>query len=110
MSTDTSVRGNSSLSHSSAAFAMAAALTALFNTVISCVKDAYHPLLLWMNGIAGHNWTTQGLADVILFVGLGLIFAKAGWTDRIAPNRLITFLTVAAVMAGIGLFAWYALF
>src|SRR5580700_5673771 len=87
----------SKLSGASGAFAMAAALTVLFNTALSWAKDAYRPLLVWMNGIAGHNWTTQGLADLILFLGLGLILAKTGWADRIAPGRLISFLTVAVI-------------
>ena len=64
------------LGHASAAFGMAAAITALFNTALACAKDAYHPLMNLMNAIAGHNWTTQGLADVVLFVGLGLIFLE----------------------------------
>jgi hypothetical protein len=97
------------LGRSSAAFAMAAAVTALFNTGLSWAKDAYSPLLTFMNGVAGHNWTTQGLADVILFAGLGLIFWRTGWADKMAPNRLIAFLVAAVAVAGVGLFAWYAL-
>ena len=100
----------SRLSLASGAFAMAAALTALFNTALSCAKDSYRPLLVWMNGIAGHNWTTQGLADVILFFGLGLLFARTHWTQGITANKLISFFTVAVAIAGLGLFAWYALF
>src|SRR5271170_5596081 len=98
------------LGPSSAAFAMSAAVTALFNTGLAWAKDADHALLVFMNGIAGHNWTTQGIADVLLFVALGLIFRKTGWAEKIAPNRLISFLVVAVVVAGAGLFLWYALF
>jgi hypothetical protein len=110
MNAATSNVDDSKLSLASGAFAMAAALTVLFNTALSWAKDAYRPLLVWMNGIAGHNWTTQGLADLILFLGLGLIFAKSHWTESIAANKLILFLTVAVAIAGVGLFAWYALF
>jgi hypothetical protein len=102
--------GTAQLGRSSAAFAMAAAVTALFNTGLSWVKDAYSPLLKFMNSVAGHNWTTQGLADVILFAGLGLIFWKTGWAEKIAPSRLISFLVGSVVVAGVGLFAWYALY
>src|SRR5579862_1822911 len=98
------------LSRASAAFGMAAAITAIFNTVLACVKDADRPLLNWMNGIAGHNWTTQGLADVILFVALGLILSGTGAVEAIKPNRVTMFLVVAVAAAGAGLFAWYALF
>jgi hypothetical protein len=102
--------GTAQLSRPSAAFAMAAALTALFNTAIAWAKDAYSPLLSFMNRVAGHNWTTQGLADVILFAGLGFTFWKTGWTEKIAPSRLIAFLVAAVLVAGVGLFAWYVLF
>ena len=105
-----SADSDSTLGRSSAAFGMAAAITAIFNTLIACVKDAYHPLLNLMNAIAGHNWTTQGLADVILFVGLGLIFSKAGEVQGIRAERLILFLAVAVTLADAGLFAWYAVF
>jgi hypothetical protein len=98
------------LSRPSAAFGIAAAITTIFNTVLACVKDADRPLLNWMNGIAGHNWTTQGLADVILFVGLGLILSNTAAVQSVKPNRVIMFLVVAVVAAAAGLFAWYALF
>lgn len=94
----------------SAAFALAAGITVLFNTGLAWAKDAYKPLNGLMNALAWHNWITQGFADVILFTGLGLIFSRGDWANRIAPNRLISFLVASVVIAGIGLFAWYALF
>lgn len=97
------------LGRNSAAFGLSAAITALFNTALACVKDAYHPLTNLMNAIAGHNWTTQGLADVVMFLGLGLIFSNSRWAERVLPNRLISFLAVAVAVAGVGLFVWYAL-
>jgi len=98
------------LGRNSAAFGLAAAITALFNTALACAKDAYHPLTILMNEIAGHNWTTQGLADVLLFAGLGLIFSRVNVGERIASGRLVSFLVASVVIAGGGLFAWYALF
>jgi hypothetical protein len=93
----------------SAAFALSAAITVLFNTFLACAKDAYQPLNRFMGSLAGHNWTTQGLADLTLFFGLGLIFIKAGWAGKMAPSRLIFLLAAAAVVAGAGLFVWYVL-
>ncbi len=101
---------NSRLGPASAAFGMAAAITALFNTALAWAKDADKPLTNLMNAIAGHNWTTQGLADVILFLGLGLSLSNARTVQTIRPERLILFLAGAVVVAGVGLFAWYALF
>jgi hypothetical protein len=98
------------LGRASAAFALAAAVTILFNTVLACVKDAYPPLSRFMGSLAGHNWTTQGFADIVLFFGLGFVFTKTGWAARIGSERLIFLLAGAVVVAGVGLAAWYALF
>jgi uncharacterized membrane protein SirB2 len=102
--------GAERLGRSSAGFAVAAAVTLLFSTALAWVKDAYRPLLLFMNQLAWHNWITQGLADVILFVVLGLVLSRANIAERIAPHRLISFLAAAAVLAGAGLFLWYAFY
>jgi hypothetical protein len=105
MSADTAKLGNAS-----GAFGLAAAVTALFNTALACIKDAYHPLNNLMNDIAGNNWTTQALADVMLFVGLGLIFSAIHVAEKMKPNRLISFLVAAVMIAGVGLFTWYSLY
>lgn len=101
---------NSNLGQTSAAFALAGSITILYSTALAWAKDAYKPLSSLMNAIAWHNWITHGLVDVILFSALGILFSKTGWAARIAPNRLITFLVVAVIVAGVGLFAWYAVF
>jgi hypothetical protein len=98
------------LGRTSAAFAPAAVISILFNTVLACVKDAYPPLSRAMGRLAGHNWTTQGIIDVALFLGIGFLFLQTGWAANIAPKRLITILAVATVLACVGLGGWYALF
>jgi hypothetical protein len=97
------------LGPAAAAFALAAVIAVLFNTSLACAKDAYQPLSLSMGSLAGHNWITQGLADMILFFGLGLIFVKAGWAGKIDPQHLISLLIAAVVVAGAGLVVWYVL-
>lgn len=97
------------LGPAAAAFALAAAITVLFNTSLACAKDAYPPLYRFMTSLAGHDWTAQGLADIILFLGLGLVFRKAGWAGKLDPRHLIFLLSAAVVFASAGLFAWYAL-
>jgi hypothetical protein len=99
---------NAKLGRASAAFAVAASITVLFSTALAWTKDAYRPLNNLMNAIAWHNWITQGFADVILFFGLGQIFSKTSFTERIAPNRVILFLVAAVIVSGLGLLVWYA--
>jgi hypothetical protein len=96
------------LGHTSSAFALAAAVTVLFSTVLACMKDVYRPLTSFMNGLAGHNWTTQGLADAILFMGLGFLFSSTRLAERIGANRMISILVGSVVVAGAGLLVWFA--
>jgi hypothetical protein len=98
------------LGHASAAFVLAAAITVVFNTALAWVKDAYEPVNSFMQSVAGHHWTTHGLADVILFLGLGLIFMKTKVAEKIGPNRLVSILVWAVVTASVGLFVWFLLF
>jgi len=94
----------------SAPFAVAGAVTILFSTALAWTKDAHPSLLHAMDAVAGHNWITHGLADVVVFLGLGLILSRGGWAHRMAPNRVIAFLVAAAAFSAAGLFAWYAVF
>ena len=102
--------GDTRIGATSAAFAMASSITILFSTALAWAKDAYKPLNSVMNAIAWHNWVTHGLADLVVFLGLGLIFSKANWIERMPASRLISFLVAAVVVGGAGLFAWYAVF
>jgi uncharacterized membrane protein SirB2 len=98
------------LGRASAGFAMAGAVTVLFSTALACAKDAYQPLNSFMDALAWHNWITHGLADVVLFIVLGLIFSNTNWVARVAPNRQIRVLVASVAVAGAGLLVWYAVF
>jgi hypothetical protein len=97
------------LTAATSGFVLAAAITVLLNTALACAKDAYAPLKTVMRSLAGHDWTTQGLIDLVVFVGLGLIFMSTGVGDRIDPSRLIAVLISAVAIAGLGLCLWFAL-
>jgi hypothetical protein len=60
-----------------------------------------------MNSLTGHHWTTHGLADLVLFAGLGSIFTNTSAAQRIDPNRLTGALIGAVAMAALGLALWY---
>ncbi|HVA16851.1 MAG TPA: hypothetical protein VMV59_03955 [Candidatus Dormibacteraeota bacterium] len=98
------------LGRTSAAFALSAAITILFNTVVACAKDAYGPLKALMASPSGSDWTTQGLADVILFFLLGAALSKTSLPEKCTPKSLTYFLAVAVMVAGVGLFVWYVLY
>jgi hypothetical protein len=101
--------GTPKLGRMSAAFALSAAITIVFNTALACLKDAYTPLKNVMTSAGHQDWTTHGVADVVLFVVLGLVFLRTSFAERLNPNRMISLLVGTAILAGAGLFAWYAL-
>lgn len=91
-----------------AGFVLAAAFTIIFNTALAWAKDLYPPLSGFMASIAGHQWTTHGLADLTLFVGLGLLFTSARLAENTNTNRLTGALIGSVVVAALGLALWFA--
>jgi hypothetical protein len=96
------------LTASTSAFVLAAAITLLFNTALACGKDAYAPLKAFMKSLTGNDWTTHGLVDLVLFVGLGFIFMSVRMAEKIGASRLIAVLIGAVAIAGFGLALWFA--
>jgi hypothetical protein len=93
----------------STAFALSAAIACLFNTVLAWAKDAYSPLNKFMASLTGHHWITHGLADCIVFVGLGLLFMHTSVVN-IKPEKLVSIMIWSVAAASLGLFAWFLLF
>jgi hypothetical protein len=98
------------LAPATSGFVLAAEFTIVFNTALSCTKDAIAPLKALLKSIAGHDWTTQGLLDLALFVGLGLILMNTRIVERVNPGHLIAGLIGSVVTAGLGLAIWFAYF
>jgi hypothetical protein len=108
---DSTIRSETAkLTAATAGFVLAAAIAVLFNTALACAKDAYAPLKDFMKSLSGHDWTTQGLVDLLLFVGLGFIFTITRVAEKINANHLIGVLVGAVGVAGLGLALWYAFF
>jgi hypothetical protein len=91
-------------------FVLAAAVAVVFNTLLAWVKDAYEPLNAFMKSLTGHHWTTHGLADLLVFFVLAWIFEKTRIAEKLDPNRLISILVAAVVLAAVGLGLWFVLF
>jgi hypothetical protein len=93
-----------------ASFAAAAAVAVLFNVVLAFVKDAYEPLNTFMAHLTGHHWVTHGLADLLVYLGLGWLFLSLGIPGRGLTSGTVVALGAAAVVAGAALGAWFVLF
>ncbi|MGA2037631.1 MAG: hypothetical protein ABSH42_00020 [Bryobacteraceae bacterium] len=96
------------LTATTSGFVLAAAVAALFNTALAWARDAYTPWNGIMKSLTGNAWTAHCLADLVLFVGLGLIFTKTRAAEKIDPNRLTVALIGAVAIGALGLALWFA--
>jgi hypothetical protein len=92
-----------------AAFGAATAITVVFNVVLAFFKEAYEPLNRVMAQLTGHHWITHGLADILVFVVLGWLFAAGGIPSRGLSQGLVITVAAATVIAGAALAVWFAL-
>jgi hypothetical protein len=97
------------LTAATSGFVLAAIVAVLFNTALAWARDAYAPLNGVMKSLTGNPWIAHGLADLVLFAGLGLIFTNARVAARADPHRLTGALIGAVAIAGLGLVVWFAL-
>ena len=95
------------LDGAAAAFGLSAAIAIVFNTVLAWIKDAYDPLNTFMASLTGHHWITHGLADIAVFVVLGLVFTKRGVS--MDGTKLAAIVAGAAIIGGGGLALWFVL-
>ncbi len=107
---NTNLQNATKLDRASAAFGLAAAITVLFNMVLTWAKEAYEPLNVFMKSLTGHHWITHGITDVVLFVLLGMIFMNTGVVEKMSPNSLVLTLIGAVVVAGLGLAGWFLVY
>lgn len=90
-------------------FAMAAGIAILFNTALAWAKDMSPKLNDFLKSVAGHHWTTHGLADLAIFLGLGFVLTATGATKKMDPSRVIIFLAGSVILASLGLLLWFAI-
>jgi hypothetical protein len=98
------------LTAATSGFVLAAAITVVLNTALAWAKDLHPALNDYMKSLSGHHWTTHGLADLLVFVVLGLAFTTTGLGQKLSPSRLIAILIGAVVISAVGLGLWYVLF
>jgi hypothetical protein len=91
-------------------FGLSAAITVLLNTALAWAKDVHAPLKAFMKSLTDHDWTTQGIVDLLVFLGLGFVFMSTKVATRIDPSRLIGVLISSVAISCLGLALWYAFF
>lgn len=80
-------------------FGISLAIASIVNALLVIAKETNEAtVLVWMRKATGHDWATQALFSIILFVGLGFVLAR-GEKTRMSGAALIRMI-VAAVSAG----------
>lgn len=104
------MNGTPPLSRASSAFAISASVACVFNTLLAWAKDAYAPLNKLLASLMGHHWITHGVADCVVFFGLGMILMQTGAVEKVNPQKVLSILIWSVVAASVGLMVWFLLF
>lgn len=95
------------MSASAAGFTLAAIVATIFNTVLTIIKEEYHPLNVYMKSLTGHHWITHGIAVVAVFLVLGFLFSRMGIVQRMRATTLTNMLIATVVIFGLGIFGYF---
>jgi len=88
------------------AFGIAAAVAVLFNMLLTWAKESIEPLEEFMVSLTGHHWWTHGIADIVVFVVVGLALMGRSSGKRMTERDVYN-LAGAVVIGGLGLAAWF---
>jgi hypothetical protein len=103
-------RGASTLSTTAAAFSVAAAITLVFNAVLTIVKDSSEPLNNFMAGVLGHHWITHGVLIIVVYLVLGWVLTKSEVVRGLSDSTLIGSVVIATLINGGVIALWFFLF
>ncbi len=93
------------LGHWTSGFGIAAVVTIIFSTVLTCVQDIYPAAAHLLVLLGGHHWTGHGIVDVVLFGVVGTILANKGVHRD--GSRLAAAVASAAIFGGSALAIWF---
>ncbi len=91
-------------------FGLSFAIASLFSVVLLILKETnQQTVMAWMKAATSHHWITHTLLDLIVFVVLGLVFAKAnnGQGIKISSNGLNAMIVGAFIVSGILIAGFY---
>jgi uncharacterized membrane protein SirB2 len=101
---------NSEIGKYGRSFGVSFAITSLFSVLLLIIKETNpKTVMVWMKDATSHHWITHSLLDVIIFVVLGLVLAKAnnGQGIRIEAGRLTCFIVGAFILSAILIAGFY---
>lgn len=96
--------GNSEIGKYGKSFGVSFVITSLFSALLVVLKETSpKTVMAWMKAATPHHWITHTLLDLIIFVILGVVLAKAnnGQGIKISPDKLNSFIVGAFVVSGL---------
>lgn len=91
-------------------FGLSFAITCLFSALLVVIKEtSQQTVLAWMKAATPHHWITHTLLDLILFVVLGVVLARAndGQGLKISADKLNSYMVGAFVISGLIITGFY---
>lgn len=85
-------------------FGLSFAITSFLSALLVVVKETNEQTVLaWMKSVTVHHWVTHGIADLVLFVALGLLLAQAGggYGVKISAKSLSAAIVSSVVISGL---------
>jgi hypothetical protein len=100
---------NTGISKYTAAFGLSLAITSVINALIVVAKEQSKAVMAGMAKFTGHHWVTHSAIILILFAGLGWMFAhaKGGQGISMTVNRLIGTVLSGVVLGGLIIVGFY---
>src|SRR5690349_10606449 len=97
------------LSRTAAGFSAAAAMTLVFNAVLTIVKDASAPLHDFMQQLMGHHWTTHGVGSLVVYLVLGWLLSGSETVTKMSDTALIGSVVAGSLIDGGTIALWFLL-
>lgn len=90
---------NNTLSKSTIGFGISAAITIILNMFLMILKEKIPEFHDAMVAFTGHHWVSHGVIDVVIFILLGIFFAKKALNKNISALLISsTIISIVGVM------------
>ncbi len=90
-------------------FTLSLIIVSLFNALLVIAKELDEALKEWMGIATGHHWTTHGVAVIILFIVLGLVFSARDTGKRLTARTALASILVVTIISGLIIAGFYFL-
>ena len=100
---------NTGLSKYTVSFGLSLALASVINALLVIAKEKIPAVMDGLQSMTGHHWISHAIIVLVIFVGLGWIFAQpnGGLGIKIPVNRLIGLVVSGIVGSGLIIAGFY---